>query len=440
MPALTYDQLVAELFPRLTGGIRWGLERTERILAAAGNPHLRYRTIHVGGTNGKGSVAAHIASVLSRAGHRVGLYSSPHLCSFRERVRIDGRAIDEAALLDAASRLWPGIQHESPSFFEATTAIAFTALADADIDAAVVEVGLGGRLDATNVITPDVVVLTNVSLDHVQLLGPTLHDVAREKAGIIKRGVPVVTAATGIGLHVFSETAAAVGAPLHVLQAGDIAAVSVSASGTSFTTNTARWGTLRLHTPLLGAHQAINAALAARAVAAFPGASASNEDVIHGIRSTRWPGRLQREEIAGVTWLFDVAHNVAGVEALTRAVDQLRVHRPLIALIGVLGDKDWANMLAPLHVIADRTVLTVPPTAPPERRWDPAQALTAAPADTAEIIEDFTAALDRAYALARSGGTVLVTGSFHTVGDALAALDRCPDGADFVVEPATFLR
>jgi dihydrofolate synthase/folylpolyglutamate synthase len=216
---LSYETLVAELFPRLTGGIRWGLERTRRLLAGVGDPHTRFPTLHVGGTNGKGSVAATLASVLAAGGRRVGLYTSPHLCTFRERIQIDGRAITEAALLAAAERLWPAIGRERPSFFEATTAIALLALAEADVDVAVVEVGLGGRLDATNVITPEVCVLTNVSLDHVQYLGSTVEAVAREKAGIIKAGVPVVTGEwQGVAHDVFRWRAAEVRAPLRALR------------------------------------------------------------------------------------------------------------------------------------------------------------------------------------------------------------------------------
>src|SRR5690606_29480790 len=191
---LTYDALVAELFPRLTGGIRWGLERTERLLAAVGDPHRSYRTLHAGGTNGKGSVAATLASVLGQTGALAGLYTSPHLCTFRERIQIGGAPIGEEQFVAAATRLWPHILRESPSFFEATTAIAFLALAEAGVEVAAIEVGLGGRLDATNVIRPDVVALTNVALDHAQYLGDTIEAVAREKAGIIKAGVPVVTA------------------------------------------------------------------------------------------------------------------------------------------------------------------------------------------------------------------------------------------------------
>jgi dihydrofolate synthase/folylpolyglutamate synthase len=430
LPRLTYDQLVAELFPRLTGGIRWGLDRTRRILEADGNPHHRFRSIHVGGTNGKGSVAAHIESVLRHDGRRVGLYTSPHLCTFRERIRIAGHVIDEDALLRAAARLWPVIQEERPSFFEATTAMAFAAFADADIDIAVIEVGLGGRLDATNVITPDVVALTNVSLDHVQLLGDTLQDVAREKAGIIKAGVPVVTADSGVGLEVFTATAAELNAPLHRVA---VHAARAAAPGTTFTVHTATWGELTLRTPLLGSHQALNAALAVTALDVLTDARPAQEAVRRGIDMVRWPGRLQRETIAGATWLFDVAHNVAGVEALIAALGEIGLHRPIVAVVGVLGDKDWSNMLAPLHAAADRVILTSPPTAPAERRWNPTDALRAAPSERAEIIEDFTLALDRARVLAGAGGTVVVTGSFHTVGDAMAVFGLCSDGADFEV-------
>jgi dihydrofolate synthase/folylpolyglutamate synthase len=433
---LTYDQLVAELFPRLTGGIRWGLDRTRRILEAVGNPHHRFRSIHVGGTNGKGSVAAHIESVLRHDGRRVGLYSSPHLCTFRERIRIDGRAIDEGALLRSAARLWPVIQQESPSFFEATTAIAFAAFADAAVDIAVIEVGLGGRLDATNVITPDVVALTNVSLDHVQLLGPTLHDVAREKAGIIKPGVPLVTADTGIGADVFAETAATVGAPLRRVAA---TAVHATPHHTAFTVSTQTWGEIALRTPLLGAHQATNAALAVSALDVLPGTGPGRDAFVQGIAAVRWPGRLQRADIGGITWLFDVAHNVAGVEALVAALDDLALPRPVVAVVGVLGDKDWGNMLSPLHAAADRVILTAPPTAPPERRWNPREALIAAPSDRAEIVENFASALERAHTLADGQGTVVVTGSFHTVGDAMAAFGLCADGSDIQVARPSFI-
>jgi dihydrofolate synthase/folylpolyglutamate synthase len=429
---LTYDALIAELFPRLTGGIRWGLERTQRLLATVGDPHRSFRVVHIGGTNGKGSVAAHVDAVLQRAGRRVGLYSSPHLCTFRERIRINGDAITEVALLRAAERLWPAIRAEEPSFFEATTALAFLALAEAGVEVAVVEVGLGGRLDATNVVAPDVVVLTNVSLDHVQLLGPTIEAVAREKAGIIKAGVPVVTGEwSGIAADVFASTARAAAAPLRALSQLQIRDVSAAIDGTDLTVSGTTWGDLRLHTPLAGRHQAVNAALAVHALDNVPALRPQAHDVVEGIARVRWPGRLQVERAGDVMWIFDVAHNVAGVESLVGALTDLAFPRPIVALVGVLGDKDWRTMLVPLHAAVDHVVLTVPPTAPADRRWDPAEALSAAPSERAEIQLDFGTALEKARARARAGGgSIVVTGSFHTVGDALNALGWCPDGTD----------
>jgi dihydrofolate synthase / folylpolyglutamate synthase len=439
LTTLTYETLIAELFPRLTGGIRWGLDRTRRMLAAVGNPHESYRVIHIGGTNGKGSVAAHIESVLRHSGRRTGLYTSPHLCTFRERIRIEGVAITEAALLHSAQRLWPIIREESPSFFEATTAIALLALAEAGVEEAVIEVGLGGRLDATNVVDPAVVVLTNVSLDHVQLLGPTLEHVAREKAGIIKAGVPVVTAESGTAAAgIFAAAARDAGAPLRTLDPAALRAVSMSATGTQFSLSDTPWGEADLRTPLPGAHQAVNAALAIHALASLD-RSITAADVAAGLAATRWPGRLQFEMVHGVPWIFDVAHNVAGVEALAEALRGIGVPGPVTAVVGVLGDKDWSRMLEPICQLAGRVLLCSPPTAPPDRRWDPAVVLRQVQCPDAVVVPDFTAALERAQeGAAQSGGAVLVTGSFHTVGDALAALDLCGDGSDVDIRAPAF--
>ncbi|MEX0907580.1 MAG: folylpolyglutamate synthase/dihydrofolate synthase family protein [Gemmatimonadota bacterium] len=462
MGPVSYEALVAELFPRLTGGVQWGLERTRRLLSAVGDPHRSFRVLHVGGTNGKGSVAAHLDSVLRRAGHRVGLYSSPHLCSFRERLRIGGRPIEERALLESAGRLWPMILHEQASFFEATTAISFLAMAAAGVETAVVEVGLGGRLDATNVVDPDVVVLTNVTMDHVQLLGPTLDRVASEKAGIMKPGVPIVTAEPDPAiLQVFRAAADAAGSSLRrtrlvlpgetdaPVPAGDaqVAEVAVSRRGTVFRLTGTSWGDLRLTTPLIGGHQAMNAALAVHALDAMWGARGpdaarpSLDDVRLGIADVHWPGRFQIEQIAGVTWLFDVAHNVAGIRSLVTALDAVDLPSPLIALVGVLGDKDWRSILGPLHAAADRVILTSPPSAPAERSWNPAAALSASGLERGAVVDSFAGALEAAHAAALPRrGTVLVTGSFHTVGDAMSALGLCRHGSDAQVAPPAFMR
>ena len=339
------------------------------------------------------------------------------------------------------------IRDEGASFFEATTAIGFLALAEARVDIAVIEVGLGGRLDSTNVITPVVTVLTNVSLDHVQLLGPTLEDVAREKAGILKPGVPAVFggAADAAG-EVIRSTALQVDAPLHVVRETDVAFHEMDIRGTTFSYATADGpGTglaeqyARVRTPLIGAHQAMNAALAIEAVRRLPAALRPTAAQIgEGLASVQWPGRLQAETIAGRTWIFDVAHNVAGVHALLDALQALDVPRPRTVLVGVLGDKDWAGMLRPLAAWADRLVLATPPTAPAERLWDAQRAADGLPGGHAgiEIMPDFEAALRM---LATPGeGMVLVTGSFHTVGDALAMLGLCACRPDVLLPVIDF--
>lgn len=439
MSELTYTDLLRELFPRLTGGIRWGLDRTLALLAAAGHPQHSFRSVHVGGTNGKGSVAATLAAMLTADGRRTGLYSSPHLCSFRERIQVDGMAVTEPQLVNAATRLWPAIGRLAPSFFEATTAIAFLALADAGVEAAVIEVGLGGRLDATNVITPELAIITNIALDHAEYLGSTIESVAREKAGIIKPGVPVLTAETAPGsLAIFRDRANELGARLELLAPDEIGDASYGLEGTDFRMESRKYGRLNLHSPLIGLHQASNAALAVRAAELLPAPlQPAGAAVSAGVANVRWPGRLQVEQVGNQHWLLDVAHNVAGVQALADAVRGLGLKRPLVLVIGILGDKDWKAMLPPLFALADLAILTVPPTAPANRVWEPERVLESVNGQHAVVMRDFTAALEHARARA-SAGTVLVTGSFHTVGDALIALDRTPFGSDAALPLLTF--
>ncbi|MGK7313059.1 MAG: bifunctional folylpolyglutamate synthase/dihydrofolate synthase [Candidatus Longimicrobiales bacterium M2_2A_002] len=424
MTELSYGALLDQLFPRLTGGIRWGLDRTLRMLAAVDDPHTAYPSVHIAGTNGKGSVAAIIESVLRRHGLRTGLYTSPHLVDFRERIRIDGLPITETELLTTARVLWPQIEAEAPSFFEAATVIAFLALERAAVDVAVVEVGMGGRLDSTNVVDPDVVVITNVAMDHAQYLGDDLTTIAGEKAGVIKSGVPVVTGETDpVVLDVIRRTAEERGAPLCEVPPP---VAELDARGTTVVMDTV-WGELSLRVPLAGRHQAQNLAVAVRALERMPPERCPDRAaLVEGAAGVAWPGRLQSETVDGVTWVFDVAHNAAGTRSLLEALPVLRPERPLVALIGVLGDKDWNGMLPPLFDAMDAVVLAEPPSAPAQRRWDPEAVLEHldAPA-TVRVIRPFAAAVSGAAALAE-GGTVVCTGSVHTVGDAMLALGLPP--------------
>lgn len=423
------DRLGKTLFPGAASKVDWGLERMSTALSSLASPHRKYRCLHVGGTNGKGSVASTWASVLAQRGDRVGLYTSPHLRSYRERIVVDGRPLPASRLVRTAGELAPLVGRLKMSLFEAWTLLALAVFAEEDVDVACVEVGLGGRLDATNVVSPDVVAITNVAIDHQDYLGRTLGAIAREKAGIIKPGVPAVTVeSTGEVAAELEARAERVGAPLHrVDPARHVLDLRVGARGTRFRFLSAQWGEMEVETPLAGAHQAVNTAVALKALELLPRPPA-REVALRGVAKVEWPGRSDVREVDGVQYVFDVAHNVAGVHALARMLEDLEVARPLVALLGVLGDKDWARMLPPLLRIADHAVFTVPMSAPRARTWNP-RAVAEAAGETApvEVVEQVVAAAKRARELAEDGGgTVVVTGSCHTVGDVLAVLGQSP--------------
>lgn len=422
------DPLVGRIFPPLATGVHWGLERTRNALEALGDPHLRYPTVHIGGTNGKGSVATTVAAVLARGGLRTGCFTSPHLCSFRERIVVDGRALAEETLLERAAEVADVVVRFGLTFFEAVTVLGLHTFAREEVDVAVVEVGLGGRLDATNVLVPLVSAVTNVDMDHADYLGDTLEKIAGEKAGIMKEGVPFVTAETDPTLlELFRALARERGAPFHSVDASAAKDVELGRSHTAFTLRTRRWGEVRLTTPLVGRHQAVNTALAVEVLEHLPDPFLPDrDDLVQGVAAVVHPGRDQIEVLNGETWLFDVAHNTAGVLSLVDTLERLDLPRPLVALVGVLGDKDWRSMLPPLFSLSDAALLTQPPSAPPERRWDPAAARDAVSGAFAiQVEEDFVAALAEARRLAGKG-TVVVTGSCHTVGSALSVMGLEP--------------
>lgn len=441
------DPLIGRLLPELATGVEWGLERTERALASLGDPQRSFRSVHVGGTNGKGSVTATVASVLRAAGHRTGAYTSPHLCSVRERMLVDGEPLDETTLLGYGADVRESIVRFGLTFFEAVTVLAFHAFREEGVKVAAVEVGLGGRLDATNVLSPDVTAVTNIAMDHAEYLGGTLAEIAREKAGIMKPGVPFVTAETDEAiLALFDACARDVGTEVVRVAAGAPRDIVVTRDHTSFRIGTRRWGELGVVTPLVGRHQVANTALAIEVLALAPEPLRPDaKELLTGIREVRHRGRDEVCVIDGRTWLLDVAHNTAGVASLADTLDRLDLPRPLVALVGVLGDKDWRAMLPPLLARADVVLLTVPPTAPADRRWDPATVAAelaqtqvgglagpdggglAGPARGADVVveEDFGRALERAAAQA-GAGTVVVTGSVHTVGGAMRMLGIDP--------------
>jgi len=427
------DIPLGRIFPPLPTGVQWGLERTETLLREFGDPQNSYPTLHVGGTNGKGSLAAVSAQILKEEGKKVGLYTSPHLCSFRERFQIGGRPVSADILLASADELRDSIERLGLTFFEAATVLAFHLFARLEVDFGVVEVGLGGRLDSTNVIRPQLTAITNVALDHAEYLGFTLEEIAGEKAGIIKPGVPVITAERDSALReIFRDRAERVGAPFFAINpAEEVRALEVSPEGNAFELATENWGTLALRSPLPGRHQAANVALAVRSLELLPELIRPGvEAVLKGVAGVHWPGRLQIHEGAEGVWVFDVAHNTAAVRALATSLRRLALPEPLILLVGIQGDKDWRSMLPPLFAMAPEAVLTQPPTVPPDRRWDPLEAAGAVKArPNLHILPDFQEALDMARRVVGEG-TVVVTGSHHTVGDAMNVLGILPYGPE----------
>lgn len=429
------DPLLYELFPPLATKVEWALERTERALALVGDPHRDYAALHVGGTNGKGSVTKTLACVLRASGRRAGCYVSPHLVSFGERICVDGEPLSEEALKEYASEIREAVTAVGLTFFEATTLLALHAFAREGVEVAALEVGLGGRLDSTNVVRPEVSAVTNVAMDHADYLGDTLLDIAREKAGIIKQGVPFVTSERDPEvLRLFHRRCEEVGAPLRHVRSDALRNVVLAADHTSFEMSTDAWGALEVVTPLVGGHQAVNVALTV-AVCEELGARLrpTRAALLRGVAEVRYRGRDEVRVVDGRTWLFDVAHNPAGIASLADTLDSVELPRPLVAVVGILGDKDWREMLPPVLRRCADVVLTQPPTAPPERRWDLREVMRWMSAECGDrgslaeprVIEDFPAALQRAAALA-GDGSVVVTGSVHTVGGAMRVLETEP--------------
>ena len=411
--SLTYAEALEFLFPRTTT-IKFGLATTRGLLKLLGNPHEVMPSVHIGGTNGKGSVSTLVAEALREAGWRVGLYTSPHLISFRERIQVDGAPVSEEAVAMWTARLLPDILQRKATFFEATTAMAFADFAARGVEIAVVEVGLGGRLDSTNVVRPLVSGVTKIERDHMKYLGDTLELIACEKAGIAKPGVPFVIGETDPTLVGVLRREARRAVRRTGGRTGGRMEADVRVLPPDY-----EW---RGPLSLAGPHQRRNAAVAQGILAALPSPyrpTAAQIDRAFGL--ARVAGRLDRRG----RWLFDVAHNPDGMRSLVRALAATQPKRPVHALVSILGDKEWPEMLVQLDQVIDRGVLTIAPTAAGRgwdlewlRRWlkDPKR-----PPAHAEwtLIPEFTEAIEK---VQEGAGTVLVTGSFHTVGDVMSAL------------------
>lgn len=401
--------------------MRPGLQRTLALLSHLGDPHLQVPVLHVAGTNGKGSVVAMLASALRWRGLRVGTYTSPHLVDFRERVVVDGVGIEPADVVRFLADHDAVIRELDATFFEVTTALAFDWFVRSSVDVAVVEVGLGGLLDSTNVVHPAAAAVVSVDIDHVEYLGESIGAIAREKGGIFKPGVPAIIGPTGREATEALERSAREAGASEIIHAGHLVSersVRITASGTCFQTPS---GT-EICTSLVGEHQAGNAAVALATLNAAGGPFVVNADEASAaFADVRLPGRFHRHG----KWLFDVAHNPAGARVLARTMASAGVVEPVVALVAVLSDKDWRGIVQALAPHVSRFILTEAPSAPAGRVWDAEGAASWARDHgwNAEHVQDFDDALEAA---GRDAGVVLVTGSFHTVGDAMLRLQVDP--------------
>ncbi len=428
MPPRPADEVLAEL-EKL--GVRLGLAPFRALLQALGRPERATATILVAGTNGKGSTAALLASMARAAGRRVGLYTSPHLERPEERIQIAGRAVESDRLAEALDRVLSTTRRAGlvlPTYFEAVTAAAFVVFADAGLDLAVLEVGMGGRLDATNASDPALSVITPIALDHTAELGPTLAAVAGEKAGILRPGRPALTSVQDPDvLAVLERVASRVGAKLRRAEA--LARIdSVKSSGLAGHELTVSLGdaALDLRLPLAGGHQIENLRTALAAARLMPEAGLGElpvETIRDGVAATRWPGRLETVALppGRIQVLLDAAHNAHGSAALARFLDAL--DEPFTLLFGALADKRVDQMLPALAARAAAVVLT---RAPSPRAEDPdrLRALVGAGrADRSVAVEPgFEAALE--VALGSGTGRIVACGSIYLVGAVRAELRR----------------
>jgi len=407
-------------------GIRPGLERVRKLLAHLGRPQHAVPAVIVAGTNGKGSTSATLASILTESGYRCAFYSSPHLVDIRERWLIDGRAVDDDALIAAVRLLRQASDRTGiePTYFETLTVLAFVMFAAADCDVTVLEVGMGGRLDATNVVRPVMSLITPIATDHVEFLGRTIRKIAREKAGVIHSSGAALTSNTDpLILSVLRKRCSRFGKRLHVLaQETRVSAVRESAVDLRFSLTTKRGNRYAVYTPLPGRHQIQNVSLAVLAAEGlrnqFP--RIDERAIEQGIRRTRWRGRLERFTVDGRNVFVDGGHNEHAAVVIAEFV-RAQLPSPRALVFGIMRDKEPERVASILFPLFDQHVLTQPD---PERGLDPEElrALAASQNTKATVIRDPEKAVR--FALRNARGTIVVCGSLYLAGAATRVLDR----------------
>jgi dihydrofolate synthase / folylpolyglutamate synthase len=411
---MTYPEAIQFLYGLRWFGAKFGLSNTVKLAELAGSPHHDLRFIHVAGTNGKGSTCAMLESIYRAAGLRVGLFTSPHLVAFGERIQVNRKPLSEREIARLVVEMQPLLNQfpveSHPTFFEVVTVMALLHFAAQKCDLVIWETGLGGRLDATNIVTPLASVITNIQYDHQKWLGETLASIAAEKAGIIKPGVPVVTGADApAALRVIEATARDNNAPIGIVAPAGAQLPPLDT----------------LHLPLLGRHQKINAAVALAVVRALaPRLPVDPETIRAGLARVRWPGRLQLvAKPSGQKILLDGAHNIAGAESFVAALKEYFPGTKPALILGILRDKDWPAMCELLAPLA-RHILLVPVHS--ERTAEPhglAEVCRRANPE-AQVVEH--PSLDAALADAERDRFVAIAGSLYLIGEAMELLHLSP--------------
>jgi dihydrofolate synthase / folylpolyglutamate synthase len=425
----SYQKTIDYLFNLQKHGIKLELSNSFRLMELMNNPHGAFPSLHVAGTNGKGSTAAFLSGMLQAAGYRVGLYTSPHLVDFTERIRINNVPIPEAAVVRLAAQLQEAYHTDSPAgdsyaidptFFEVTTALAFTYFAEEGIDIAVVETGMGGRLDSTNVITPLVSVITNIDLEHREYLGNTLGEIAAEKAGIIKATVPVVTGVIqSEAVTVLLREAAAQQAPVYRLRRDFMPEAIILGREQTFDYHGLACSYPDLRISMLGAYQVDNACLALAALECLrnSGFLVDEQAIRRGLEQTHWEGRMERVAVRPDIYL-DGAHNPASAKRLGETLKTMKpAYQKMVLVVGILADKDHQQMISELVPLADHVVVTKPRyfRALDDRALATEIRALHSSVDHADSIES---ALAKVKMMVTPDDLILITGSLYLVGEA----------------------
>lgn len=418
-----YDEALRWLFKLQRFGVKLGLDNVRELLSYLGDPHEKFRSIHVAGTNGKGSVCTFLSSALKEAGYKVGMYTSPHVVRYNERMQINGEEMSDERVMEYVNKIRPIAERmgedptNHPTFFEFTTAMGFSYFADENVDIAVVEVGMGGRLDATNVITPEVSVITHLALEHTEHLGKTLERIAKEKAGIIKPGVPVVSAEENPVIRRICDER---GCELTVVEEEyPYERISFDTSGQKLWVGEP---SREFEIPLLGSYQLQNAATAYAVLDLLRkgGHDVPAEAIRRGFAAAKWPARLEIVR-KNPTVIIDSSHNPDGMRNLKDALLETTKKDHVTFVVGVMSDKDVSPMLEAIAPVAERIICTRPDywrAMDPEEIEREARKLV----DNVEVAPSVPDAIERAISLSGEDDVICITGSIFMAGDATTHL------------------